>query len=347
MTLKEIAAQAGVSVSTVSRVINGKAQNAAGRELQDRIWEIARAGGYVPNLTAQALKTGAGIRSRTRSIACIYTRFETPQNDAFFSALTRAMEREALQNGYVVRYSFSAFHLKDPVTQQLVANNYVDGVAVLGRCTKEVLKYVKEHFNKVIYTGLNPLHADYDQILCDGSAAAQDMMQYLYSLGHRCIAYLGETHNEARFRAYQQFLNARRLRFGHNIIADAFASSEGGYQGALKILENSTSVTAFFCMNDVTAIGALKAIHEKGLRVPQDISVISMDDIETAQFVSPMLTTVHIPIEEMGAMTAKMLIDRISGGHRLPLKLILPYHLVRRESCGPARKESRPRNPND
>lgn len=79
-------------------------------------------------------------------------------------------------------------------------------------------------------------------------------------------------------------------------------------------------------MNDITAIGAIRAIHECGYRIPDDISVISMDDIEIAQYVSPMLTTMHIPIEEMGKMTAKILIDRIRNGHTLPLKC--PCHIT-------------------
>ncbi len=86
-------------------------------------------------------------------------------------------------------------------------------------------------------------------------------------------------------------------------------------------------------MNDITAIGAIRAIHECGYQVPRDISLISMDDIEIAQYVSPMLTTMHIPIEEMGKMTAKILIDRIQNGHSLPLHISLPYYLVKRESC--------------
>lgn len=84
-------------------------------------------------------------------------------------------------------------------------------------------------------------------------------------------------------------------------------------------------------MNDITAIGAIRAIHECGYRIPDDISVISMDDIEIAQYVSPMLTTMHIPIEEMGKMTAKILIDRIRNGHTLPLKMSLPYYMAKRK----------------
>ena len=82
----------------------------------------------------------------------------------------------------------------------------------------------------------------------------------------------------------------------------------------------------------------MRAVRDKGLKIPNDISVISIDDIDTAQYLSPMLTTIHVPIEEMGQMTAKILIDRITGGHTLPMKIFLPFYLSQRESCAPPRE---------
>lgn len=332
MTLKDIAREAGVSISTVSRIINGNSSSAASKETQDKIWEIARSGGYVPNALAQSLKTGISGKIQNKSIACIYARSVDAKNDAFFSALTRSIEQEALKEGYIVKYSFSAYDIHNPATSHQILNNEVDGVAVLGRCDKETLKFLKEHFRKVVYTGLNALDAEYDQVICDGHAVATDAMEFLFAQGHTRIGYIGETKKEIRYDAYCNALKNHRISFDKNIVTNVSVSSEGGYQGAKRILNRSRDVTAFFCMNDITAIGVMKAIQECGCQVPQDISVISMDDIEIAQYVSPMLTTMHIPIEEMGKMTAKILIDRINHGHSLPLKIALPYYLAKRES---------------
>lgn len=336
MTLKDIAKEAGVSVSTVSRIVNGNSSSAASKETQDKIWKIARTGGYVPNTSAQALKTGIFRKPIDKSIACLYARSEDAANDAFFSTLTRSIEQEALKEGFIVKYSFSAFDIYSPATIRQVQESLVDGVVILGRCNKETLKFLKEHFKKVVYSGLNILNADYDQIVCDGNAVAYDAMAFLYENGHTRIGYIGETKNEVRYQAYRSFLRDHKIPVDNNIITNTAVSSEGGYLGAKRILERADHISAFFCMNDITAIGAIKAISEKGYRIPKDISLISMDDIELAQFVSPMLTTMHIPIEEMGKMTAKILIDRINGGHTLPMKVSLPYYLVKRESCGPA-----------
>lgn len=333
MTLKEIAKEAGVSISTVSRIINGNSSNAASKEMQDRIWKIARAGGYVPNTSAQALKQKSIEKTKHHSIACIYARSQDAQNDAFFAALTRSIEQEALKEGYIVKYSFSSFDIHNPATQNQILHNEVDGAAILGRCDKETLKFMKEHFRKIIYTGLNPLDADYDQVICDGNAIASDAVRHLISLGHTKIGYIGETKNEIRYLAYCNTLKEHQIPFNKDIITNVSGSSEGGYQGAKRILDRSSDVTAFFCMNDITAIGAIRAIKESGYQIPNDIAVISMDDVEIAQYVSPMLTTMHIPIEEMGKMTAKILIDRINHGHTLPLKMSLPYYMAKRESC--------------
>ena len=184
MTLKDIANAAGVSISTASRILNGNSVNAASKEVQDKIWEIARVGGYIPNTSAQALKTGSSTRKSTKSIACIYARSTDAKNDAFFSALTRSMEQEALKEGFIVKYSFSAYDINNPATYHQIVNNEVDGVAVLGRCDKETLKFLKLHFKKVVYAGLNALDAEYDQVICDGYAVATDAMEYLYQLGH-------------------------------------------------------------------------------------------------------------------------------------------------------------------
>ena len=337
MTLKEIAREAGVSISTVSRVINGNSANSASKEVQDRIWEIARAGNYVPNTSAQALKTGGIGKPLTQSIACIYARSSDAKNDAFFSSLTRSMEQEALKEGYIVKYSYSAFDIHNPSTRNQILNTEVDGVAVLGRCDSQTIKFLKEHFKKVVYSGLNALDAEYDQVICDGNAVATDALEFLFQQGHTHIGYIGETNKEIRYTAYCNVLKNHRIPFDKSIVANVTTSSEGGYQGAKRILERNRDVTAFFCMNDITAIGAIKAIQECGFKVPDQISVISMDDIEIAQYISPMLTTMHIPIDEMGKMAAKILIDRINKGHSLPLKIVLPYYLAKRESVGTCR----------
>lgn len=341
MTLKEIAKEAGVAVSTVSRVINKKSTNVASKEVQDKIWEIVRRTGYTPNSSARSLKCGTSpaLTAAPGSIACLFARTDDPISDPTFSIMARSIEKEAFKHNYVIKYSFHVSDIQDASTFTQIANEQVDGVVILGRCDHQVYHLLKKHFTCIVYIGLNQLDAKLDQVICDGYEAAQSAMSHLLALGHRRIAYIGETRSEARHNGYRIALANSNIPLNPSIIINVPLSSgsEGGYQGTRKLLQNRADITAIYCINDLTAIGAIRAIKEAGLRIPEDISVISIDDIATSQYISPMLTTIHIPVEAMGQMTAKVLIDRIESGHSLPMVVKLPFYMAHRESCGPCK----------
>ena len=163
-------------------------------------------------------------------------------------------------------------------------------------------------------------------------------MNYLIELGHKHIGYIGETSSENRYQGYRDTIIKHELPFNNSYVAPVPFSSNGGYDGATKLLSHQNDLTAVFCGNDITAIGAIRAIKDLGLKIPKDISVISIDDIDIAQYLSPTLTTIQVPVDSMGSIAAKILIDRIHGGHTLPMKVNLPCHLAKRESCGKPRK---------
>lgn len=345
MTLKEIAKEANVSISTVSRVINQKNTKAASPEVQDRIWEIVRKSGYTPNATARTLKLGskaAAPSTAPKTIACIYARKDVAVSDLFFSQIAKAIEQEAFKSNYFIKYSLTAMELANQGMTSAIASVPVDGAVVLGQYDKPMLKFLTEHYKNVIYAGLNPLGFKYDQVICDGREIAYSAVSYLHELGHTRIGYIGEQANEVRFTAFRESLDRLGLPFQQKNAANVKLSHEGGYQGANFLIDQKADITAVFCANDNTAIGAIRAIKERGLRVPEDISVIGVDDIETSQYLSPMLTTVHIPMEDMGKVAAKILIDRIGGGHRLPMKIVLPHYIAKRDTCCRPARGARP-----
>ncbi len=335
MTLKDIARLAGVAPSTVSRVLSQPESSAASAETRARIWEIVRANGYTPNPNARALRIGADA-PKNRSLCCIYARSDEMLGGPFFSRIAQAMEQEAFGRGYILRYSLSAKRL-DSEAMDTVSAYPVDGAVVLGRLTAPLMRFLKNHYKQVAVTGLNPVGADYDQIICSGYQAARSAMEHLFSLGHQQIAYLGEMDREARWQGYWDALSSRRLPIERAHIFETSLSADGGYQAGVQLAKLTGKVTAAFCANDQTAIGALKALTEQGVRIPAEMSVIGIDDIEMARYVTPMLTTVHIPAEEMGRQTARMLIERIEGIRRLPMKVEMPFRLVKRESCAGVR----------
>lgn len=339
MTLKDIAKEAGVSVSTVSRVINNTDSKVARPQVRERIWEIVRRTGYTPNYSAQNLKLGRDSGSTARhSLTCLFARTPNAPQNPFFSTIARSVEAEAYKQNYFLKSSFSIFDIKNPETYYELQDN-TNGVVILGRCDSATLKFLCQSCRYLIYAGLNPLDIKCDQVLCDGYQATYAAMNYLHELGHRHIGFVGETANENRFLGYRAFQKEHALPFERNYVSTVPLTSADAYEGTLRLLERRLDLTALFCGDDIAAIGVLRAIRDFGLRVPDDLSVISIDDIETAQFLSPMLTTVHVPMEEMGNLAAKLLIDRINGGHSLPLQIKLPFYLAKRESC--ARLEPR------
>jgi DNA-binding LacI/PurR family transcriptional regulator len=342
ITLKDIAKKAGVSVSTVSRVLNMKYPNAASKETQERIWKIVHETGYIPNIHAQYLKMGednSEPHETPRSIFCVYARSSRSAENPFFSEIGRSIEYEAYKHNCLVKYSYLGNDQFHPhITKQLI-DIKTDGVIMIGRYDEKLLYSFLRNYKNVVYTGLNKIDTKYDQVICDGYEAAGRAVKYLYDLGHRKIAYIGETKSETRFLGYKDTLNSLNLHFDKKNIVNAKQTPDGGYVGAEKLINMSNNFSAVFCANDVTAIGALRAFKKFDIKIPEDVSIISVDDIEMAQYSSPMLTTVHIPTDELGKIAMKILLDRITSGTYLPLKITLPFRIVERESCAQPSKK--------
>lgn len=333
MTMKEIAALAGVSASTVSRVINHPDSKAASKEVENRIWEIVRQTEYIPNSNARNLKLHkpGAPDAISQTIGCILAR--THVSDPFFSRIIRGVEKEALRSGYPVKYIYSYHDIQNPDIRQQIRETKVEGVVILGRPDSKTRSFLKENYSRSIYTGLNNIEAEFDQVICDAYLASKTAVSYLAELGHIHIAYLGERKNEIRYRGYWDAISQLALPLNRNLIMDTPLSIEGGYLATRKLLSSGSNVTALFCANDLTAIGAIKAAGEINRKIPEELSIIGIDDIETGQYTTPMLTTIHVPMEDLGTMAAKLLIDRIETGRRIPLKVELPFQLIRRESC--------------
>ena len=337
MTLKEIAKEAGVSISTVSRVINNKNYHCSSPETEKIIWELVRKTGYIPNETAKNLKAistdGGTAAAKKRVISCLFPRTDINAQDQFFSAIERGVEKAAMGSGCTLGYSFSAIDVLDNIDEKFFSRSDLDGIVVLGRFSEKLMTFFKNHTKNVVLVGLNVFSTQFDQVYVNGYKAAMKALGYLYNLGHRSIAYLGEVNNEVRFTAYLDFMKEHDLPVEPHQIWDCILSLQGGLAAGEKLLQAGQLPTALFCANDITAIGAMKAFRQAHLHIPDDISVISIDDIEMAQFITPSLTTIHIPKTELGKMVVKILMDRMDKGHSLKLRLELPCDLIIRNSC--------------
>jgi len=344
LRLKDIAEKAGVSISTVSRIINSADGSFATPEVRDRVWQVIRETGYTPNSVARQLRIGdAGSkRMPTKTIACVFGRARTPADNPFFSEVVRAIEQQALTMGYVVVAVYTLLDFQNKELLEKVASVGTDGVIVVGRFDERMRAFFDRTYKHLVYTGLNAMSSDIDQVISDGYAAAEAAIRYLYSLGHRRIGYIGETSEEVRYDSYCETLRDLGLPYDPTLVCSCPIEKKGGFEGASRLLANAKQKpTAVFCANDITAIAVIQCFLQAGLRVPQDISVMGIDNIDVAQYMNPMLTTVEVPKVELGKNAVRLLVDRIENGRPIAMTIKLPYRLILRESVAPPRAEKR------
>jgi len=323
MSLKEIARLAGVSPSTVSRVLNNTSSNCASEEVRRRIWAAANQLQYQPNQAARQLRQGLAASPKTLRLVVVAARFATPEADPFFAQLFRSVEEELFASSALLHGVISSAELLKQGPPE------ADGYLLLGRCPSEALHRLCEQAENIVGIGRNTTDFRIDEIICSGQQAALMAMEHLLSLGHRRIAYIGGCSYEERFIGYYEALRHHSRPLDQHLVQDTDQTGPSGQAAMAQLLEQG-GFTAVLCANDATALGALEALASSG---HSDVDVIGIDNIAAAEQVTPALTTVHIPKEEMGRAAVRLLLDRIRGGHREHVRMEFPCRLVLRASC--------------
>lgn len=330
MSLKKIAEMVGVSPSTVSRVLNNTVSTCASPELKKKIWAAAHQLNYTPNVNARNLKTGKQISLPNYKIAVILSRFHSFDDDPFFRELFQSIEETTFS------YSCTLLTVENIDQTDFSFLKEVDGIIILGRCSDEFLNKLKKYTRNIVGVGRNPTDYKIDEIICNGKTAAVKAMEYLLSLGHKKIGYIGDCSSETRYIGYCETLINHNIPMNYDYILSTNQTYDSGYHAMCKIL--SQDISAVLCANDISAIGALNALTEHSsqhMKSSCKISVISIDNIMLSQSCSPLLTTVNIPKEDMGKMAVTVLIDRIKHKHSECLRVEFPCRVIERESCYP------------
>ena len=346
MSLKEIAEEVGVSISTVSRILNHPEYNKNDEGLRERVFKAARKLNYIPNEAARNLKCNSDKDKNHANIMIIVTRVDSMEVDPFYRELIREIEREVHNSRNVLTKIIYKSELSDEkkctnldihkeINVLFKDSGKIDGIVVIGRCVERAVDELLRHSENIVAVSRNPLNYKIDEVVCDGKKIARDAIDYLISLGHRNIAYVGDCHKEARFKGYQETLFRYNISYEPDYIIKCKISEEDGIQAIKELIELENPPTAIYCANDIIAIGMLKYLsmgHNRYYRP----SIISSDDIEEAQYTSPMLTTVHLPKREMAKFAYYLLTDRMKKGHSAVTRIESEGTLIRRESCSDA-----------
>lgn len=331
VTSHDIAREAGVSQSTVSRALRGDPRVAP--ETLDRVRDVATRLRYAPNAAARSL-----ITDQTHTVAVIVSEIKNP----FYPALLDALHDELSLSGYrtVVLNERSDTHTSERPAPE-IRRGAVDGVVCVSLpLSTKLPRMLEAHGMPVVL--LNRLIDDPspDRVVSDNVAGAGLAADELLALGHRRIGTIAGPPSASTGRDRLHGFRTALERAGHPLDERFHRTSDyshqGGYQWGMDLLRGDERPTAVFCANDVVAFGLLDAAKRLGLSVPGDLSVIGYDDIEMAGWDVFGLTTVRQPLEPMAKSAARLLLERIEDPTLPPRAQIFPVGLVRRSTTGPA-----------
>lgn len=338
-TQRQIAEEAGVSRTTVSLVLNDVPGVRVSPETRQRILKVAQRLNYYPHAAARRLVSG-----KTSTIGLVWHRGPKPTyRDAFLPGLLQGVTRAAHKYGYHVLFRPIEPDEPDNSYVELARSHHTDGFILSGPRSDDshLLQLHGEHFPIVLHgqlPGTDILSVDIDNVQSARVAAS-----HLLTLGHQRIGFITNaplvyTASQQRLEGYIQALDQANIAYDNCLIQEGNFDGESGQLAMQKLLACAPPPTAVFVASDMVAMGALQAIRDRGLRVPEDIAVVGFDDITAARFVTPALTTVRVPTFGLGWSAAEILIDHIEGtGEQDAITqthTLLETELIIRDSCG-------------
>jgi len=325
VTIRDVASNAGVSHQTVSRVINESER--VSPETRARVLSAIDELGYRPNEIARIM-----ARGRTHTLACLSPNL----TDYTFASIIEGAEIEARQHGYFL-LSASApdedtFAL---LVEQLIERRRTDGLMVINPYTDQRFRHVPKDV-RMVYLGAQPRDEQVDSVSLDDEGAGHCATQHLLHLGHRRIVSITgpvcEDCSQDRQNGYLQALRQAGITPDPNLVVEGDWSATSGYTAVRSLLEHRVAFSAIFAQNDRMAVGAIRALREANLCVPQDVSIIGFDDMPLASYFDPPLTTMRQDTFRLGRQAAGLLLNAVENPTLETQRLLLPAELVMRNS---------------
>ncbi|OIJ12065.1 hypothetical protein BKP37_14380 [Anaerobacillus alkalilacustris] len=342
-TIKDIAKEANVSISTVSRVLNSDETLTVMEKTRDRILSVANKLNYSSKRRPHTPNND--INENVNIGVVMWCSQEEEYEDSYFLSIRQGIEKQCMELELEI--------VKTIRVRGGSSNEYsleeLEGLIVVGDVDIVELEKIYKHNQNVVFVNSNPNSENYDSIICDLEECSSKVMEYLFKLGHKKIGFIGGIEYKQRFKddfeltkvvsneeirrkTYETMMKKEGVFNSKDLYVGDW-STLNGYQFMKKAIVKGDMPTAFFVASDPMAIGAIRALHEANIHVPKDVAIVSIDDIEMAEFVSPPLTTFKIYSEQMGRTAVNLLLERIKG-REVPLKVEVPTKLIIRESCG-------------
>jgi len=329
-TIRDVAKLAGVAPITVSRVINDTSY--VSQETRKRVEAAIKVLGYVPNMLGPSLRF-----KQTMTLAMIITDITNP----FWTTVTRGVEDVAQANGYsTILCNTDESVEKQKQYVQMLLRRRIDGILLVpASSSADPIRLIQHQGIPVVVLDRMIPDLDIDIVRADSQKGAYQLTQHLLSLGHRQITMLAgpQTVSTAvdRVNGFCQAMDEAGLEVRNTQILWGNFTQESGYEMAQEALTATPRPTALFAANNFVAIGAMRASRDNSYRIPEDVALVSVDDIPPSFTVEPFLTVATQPAREMGKQAAGLLLDRIQGeGDRPCQHIILPTEMIIRRSSG-------------
>jgi DNA-binding LacI/PurR family transcriptional regulator len=345
LSVKEIAKRAGTSTATVSRVLSDPDYRCRSQELRQKIWEIANEMNYVPNEVAIALKKGTAVgRKETFYVNVLMTRSGDAETDPFFEEVLRILISELLKQSGILANVWRIPDLANDSTASSVqvsrevehilsqSKGKNDAIVFLGKSKDQVYKKLSGKFRAMVAIQRNRPGYLIDEVLGNGVRIGHKAVEYLYSLGHRKIGYVGDTQTDLCFQGYVDALREFNLEYNSKYIIEATRRPEESVGIMRQIMNLKDGPTGIYCPCDYVAIGMLNALKRYRNRFYTP-SIISSDGIEDNQYCEPMLTSIEYPKQLMVKYAVNLLMDRLQRGHSLVTHVEVESQLIIRDSC--------------
>jgi LacI family transcriptional regulator len=328
VTLRDVSAIAGVSLSTVSHVINRT--RVVSEPARERVEAAIRQTGYTPNSLARSLKTAV-----THTIGVAIGDIRNP----YFTDVVQALEESARERGYSLLLSDSGDNPEREMdTLRVLVERRVDGLIFApANPGRAALEFLQQRGVKLVQID-RIADAAWDYVVAGNTAATRQMVRHLCDIGHRRIAMLAGladlSSTRERIAGFRRGLHDAGQSAEPDLIVAAGSRSEPARAATLALMRSANPPTALVAGNNLMALGAMRALRERGLAVPQDVALVAFDDFEWADLFSPRLTTIAQPCRQIGETAVRLLLERIHAPDLPPRHVRLPAVMQHRDSCG-------------
>ena len=331
-TIRDIAKKAGVSAATVSRVLNYDETLSVAPETKQRILEAADELDY----QRSSLKKKRPAKRKVGFITLHQMQDEI--QDPYFLSIRMGIERQCRER----QIQLVKVYNNSPGDWKSKLQN-VAGLIILGHFSSEEVEAFVAINPNVVFVDTSPDDLKYDSVVVDFRRAIRNVLDQFYDNGHRKIGFLGGSIwtgwmsdriylPDLREKYFEEFTKLKEI-YDPQFMSTGHFTVDSGYEQMKAMIEKSEELpTAFFISSDLMAIGAIKALHERNYRIPEDVEIIAFDDVPTASYLTPSLSTIKVYTDFMGASAVDSLLHRLDNDRQLPRKIVIPCKLIQRQS---------------